>query len=89
MLRRLVDEKRSRLLVEAAAIAAVVPVKTWPPLVRDTRGQRWLDGYPAELRGALTHLAAADPDAVSEPAETVKPVADAPLSAAAADGFSK
>ena len=62
-LRRLLDDKRGRLVAEAAAVAAVVPRKQWPALVRDTRGLRWLDGYPAELRGALTHLAAADPDA--------------------------
>ncbi len=63
VLRRLVDEKRSRVIVDAAAVAAVVPRKRWPGLVRDARGQRWLDGYPAELRAALTRLAGADPQA--------------------------
>lgn len=63
VLRRVLDEKRGRLLVEAAATAAVVPRKRWPALVQDPRGHRWLDGYPAELRGALTRLASADPEA--------------------------
>lgn len=63
VLRRLLDEKRSRLIVDAAATAAVVPKKSWPPFVRDSRGQRWLDSYPAELRAALSRLAAADLDA--------------------------
>ncbi|HUQ08237.1 MAG TPA: hypothetical protein VM261_37340 [Kofleriaceae bacterium] len=63
VLRRILDEKKSRIIVDAAATAAVVAQKSWPPLVRDTRGMRWLDGYPPELRGALTRLAAADADA--------------------------
>jgi hypothetical protein len=63
VLRHILDEKKSRVIVDAAATAAVVARKSWPPLVADTRGLRWLDAYPRELRGALTHLAAADADA--------------------------
>ena len=62
-LRRLLAGKRGRAVTDAAAIAAVVPRRQWPPFVVDARAA-WLDGYPAALRGALGRLASADPDAM-------------------------
>jgi hypothetical protein len=63
VLRRILDEKKHRAIVDAAAVAAAVPKHRWPALVKDTRAVRWLDAYPAGLRAALTRLGTADPDA--------------------------
>ena len=53
----------ARRAIELAELAACVPRRSWPTLPVPPRAPAWIAGYPAELAGALTRLAATDADA--------------------------